>query len=315
VEILPKIVEFYDQPYADTSALPTYYISKITSNHVKVALNGDAGDENFAGYLWYKALLISRFISPGFKMLPKELINFFVKFIPQNETVNPKSFFRYFHRFIMPLGDSPSRRNVVWRAYFTNELKDFIYSKQMKELMKNDNPYDYLENLFENAPAQDLIDRALFTDMMAYLPENLMVKMDVASMANSLEARSPFLDHRFVEYICSLPSNWKLKGWNSKYILKEAFRDFLPDEIFRRKKQGFSLPVGWWFRYELKDYLKEVILSKKASDRFYFDFKNLKKLVADHIEGRADYGFQLWALLMLELWHQVLSIEFFLKFP
>jgi len=133
--------------------------------------------------------------------------------------------------------------------------------------------------------------------------------MDVASMANSLEARSPFLDHKFVEFTASLPWDWKLRGLDTKFILKETFKNFLPAKILRRKKQGFSIPLGQWFRNQWKDFLQETIFSSKAISRNYFDVKRLKIFVEDHIYGRKDHGYCLWALLMLELWHKVFVEE------
>ena len=140
---------------------------------------------------------------------------------------------------------------------------------------------------------------------MSYLPEDLMVKVDVASMANSLEARSPFLDHKFIEFSATLPSHWKIRGLTSKYILKEAFKDYFPGEILKRGKQGFSLPLNQWFRGEWKDYLRDIVLSPRAVNRGYFSRRNLSCLIEDHIKGRANYGYPLWALLMMELWHRV----------
>lgn len=304
IDILPDIVWYYDQPYADSSALPSYYVARMTRRHVKVALNGDAGDENFAGYLRYEALKISQYLSLLYRLAPSKLIDILKKKVPMHESVNAGFKLRYLHRFLEPLGSSPAIRNVVWHAYFRNELKNFIYSDVMKKKMQNSNSYDFLEDIFLGAPADDTIDRALYTDFNAYLPDDLMVKMDIASMANSLETRSPFLDYRFVEFNAALPSKWKLKGINRKYILKETFRNYLPERIFRRGKQGFSIPVGSWFRTNLKNYLREVILSDRAIGRGYFKPSALKKIVEDHMESRKDYGRCLWALLMLELWHR-----------
>jgi asparagine synthase (glutamine-hydrolysing) len=305
VDMLKKIVWHYDQPYADCSALPSYIVSQMTRKHVTVALNGDGGDESFAGYLRFKALKISEYTSLPMKLVPQFVIKQVLNHLPMNESVDASKLNRYFHRFIQPLKEPPQRRNLIWHAYFTNELKSFIYSEDMKKAFICDDAYSYLENIFMSPQADNTLDRALYTDLTSYLPENLLIKMDIASMANSLEARSPFLDHELVEFAATLPPEWKLKFFNSKYILKETFKDILPQEILNRQKQGFSIPLGKWFRGELKDYLRDVILSSKALNRGYFDPKNLKVLVNDHIEGKADYGYCLWALLMLELWHIV----------
>jgi len=303
--LIPDIVRNYSQPYADCSALPSYYIAKMTREHVKVALNGDAGDENYAGYLRYRALKLAKYLSPAYKLIPGKLEELLFKIIPMNESVDSKSLIRYFHRFAGPLKEEQAVRNIVWHAYFTNEQKSSIYSEEMKEEFKGLDSYRLLRDLFNNAPADTDLDRAMYADIMAYLPDDLMVKMDIASMANSLETRSPFLDYRLIEFNAALPDSWKLKGFNkSKYILKEAFKDYFPPEIMKRRKQGFSIPLGRWFRGDWQGYLKDVILSASAAGRGYFKPDAVRQLVDEHTGGRADHGYRLWALLMLELWHR-----------
>jgi len=305
MDILPKIVWHYDQPYADSSALPSFYVSKMTAEHVKVALNGDGGDENFAGYLRYKALKISQIAAIPFKLVPGGAVEYLLEKTRGVRAADSARLVRYLHRFVQPLKQSPARRNLIWHAAFTKELKNFIYSEDFKRKFADDDSYSYLEDKFSSAPAGGIIDRALWADLTAYLPEDLLVKMDIASMANSLEARSPFLDYNVIEFAASLPSTWKLRGLSSKYILKEAFKDILPDDIARRPKQGFGIPLAGWFRGEWLPYLKETVLSDRAARRGYFNMANVAKLVDDHAESRADYGYCLWALLMLELWHRV----------
>ncbi len=220
-DLIPEIVRSYSQPYADCSALPSYCVAKMTKKHVKVALNGDAKDENYAGYLRYRALKISRYVSGIYKLLPEKAENILINLIPLDESVSSKSMFRYLHRFLKPLKKAPAVRNTIWQSYFTENMKDFIYTEDMKNEVGRINSYRYIEKLFNEAPADNNLDRAMYTDLRAYLPEDLMVKMDIATMANSLETRSPFLDYRLVEFNASLPSEWKLKGFNNgKYILK-----------------------------------------------------------------------------------------------
>jgi len=305
IEILPKIVWHYDQPYADPSALPSYYISKMTRQFVKVALNGDGGDENFAGYLRYRALAISRYIGFLAKFFPEKLIDLLEKILPQKISAPNRKPWEEAVKFLRPLKQPLHRQNLLWHAYFTEEQKKYVYSDEMKKNLSKHDAYLYFENCFFESKATEFIDKILYTDIKTYLAENLLVKMDVASMANSLEARSPFLDHKFVEFTASLPWDWKLRGLDTKFILKETFKNFLPAKILRRKKQGFGIPLGQWFRNQWKDFLQETIFSSKAISRNYFNIKNLKVLVEDHIYGRKDHGYCLWALLMLELWHRV----------
>ncbi|MFQ5867207.1 MAG: asparagine synthase (glutamine-hydrolyzing) [bacterium] len=305
IDILPKIVWHYDQPYADSSALPSFYVAKMTRQYVKVALNGDGGDENFAGYLRYSALRNFTLMALPFQIIPDKLFSKFLNLIPDIES-SQRNPIRYAKRLLSALNESPSRRNVIWHCFFNNFLKKRIYSHEMKNRFSDIDTYEYLGNLFQRAPASGVIDRALYTDINAYLPEDLLIKMDVATMANSLEARSPFLDHHILEFTSSLPSSWKMKIFSQKYILKRTFQDLLPREILHRSKQGFGIPVGEWFRHQWKDYFREIVLSPKAK-RGYFDMKEVEALFQEHILGKRDHGYRLWALFMLELWHRVFT--------
>lgn len=304
IDILPKIVRYYDQPYADTSALPSYLICEFTRKHVTVALNGDGGDENFGGYLRYKALKGSKYASLPFRLLGKGITHKLTSLLPRVETTKPKSLFRYMNRLFSALAEPPEIRNVIWHSFFTNDLKYSIYSQDMYNQFKDNDSYRYLADVFLKAPAKNILDRSFYTDVMTYLPECLLVKMDIAALANSLETRAPFLDQKMFEFTSSLPPNWKLHGFTTKYILKETFKNLLPEQILHRGKQGFGIPVGKWFRYDWKDYARDILLSQEAVSRGYFKKDALRKLLDDHINGYSDYGYCLWALLVLELWHQ-----------
>lgn len=181
--------------------------------------------------------------------------------------------------------------------------KDKLYSPHFKEQITC-NAFNRLVGVFQNAPARDPLDRSLFADITTYLPDCLLVKMDIASMANSLEVRSPFLDHHLVQFAAGLPSEWKVHGMTTKYILREAFSDFIPPLIKRRGKVGFGLPVGKWFREDRKDIFRMVVLSEKAVQRGYFSPKTLWSIFDEHVSGARDHGYKMWALLVLELWHR-----------
>ncbi len=303
VEILPKLVWYYDQPFADTSMIPSYYVANVTRKYVKVALNGDGGDENFCGYLRYQALKLSSLFP--LELLGSKFYHTLGNFIPLIETTSAKNKFRYFKRFFTALGNPLPVRNVLWHCFFSNEFKNFVYSEFMKNKIKN-NAYDYLVETFYSAKAYDLIDKISYTDINTYLTEDLLVKMDIASMANSLEARSPFLDHKLLEFTASIPSNWKLKyGFKTKYILKKTFEKFLPQQIIHRHKQGFGLPIGRWLKEDLKWYVKEIIFSEKFQKRKIFNFSNVKFLVERHFSGKENHGYRIFALLVLELWFRI----------
>jgi len=164
---------------------------------------------------------------------------------------------------------------------------------------------DLLEHLFAESDAPDLVDAALDVDVNSYLPDDLLVKVDIASMAHSLEARSPMLDHEFMEFCASLPSRMKLRGRVTKHVLKRAVADLLPPEILNRPKMGFGVPLDHWFRDELADMTRETLLSARALERGYFRHEVVEQLLDEHIHGVRSWHFQLWNLLMLELWHRM----------
>lgn len=161
-----------------------------------------------------------------------------------------------------------------------------------------------MAGLFRNAKWSDPVDVAMAVDVASYLPYDLLVKVDIASMASSLEARSPFLDHEVMEFAARLPASLKLRGRTSKYLLRKAFVELLPNENVARRKMGFGVPVGEWFRGELKELLRDSLLSEEAGRRGYFDQKVVGEMVEEHQERRADHSAQLWSLLMLEMWHR-----------
>ncbi|MBN1384052.1 MAG: asparagine synthase (glutamine-hydrolyzing) [Elusimicrobia bacterium] len=303
-DILPKLAWYYGQPYADSSALPSYFVSNETRKHVTVALLGDGGDENFGGYLRYKAMKGSIYMSFPFQILGKTITKKLASLIPYAHTTKGRNIFRYIHRLLIALSEAPERRNINWHCFFTNEQKQELYSDNMKENLYNKG-YAYLENMFKNAKAENIMDKTFYTDIKTYLPECLLVKMDIASMANSLEARSPFLDYKMLELSASLPSSWKIHGLTTKYILKKTFKDFIPKEILYRGKMGFGIPIGKWFKTDWKNYFKETVMSEKAVNRGYFKKESLERLFNEHVSGKRNHGYRMWALLMLELWHKV----------
>jgi asparagine synthase (glutamine-hydrolysing) len=303
IEMLPKIAWHYGQPFADSSALPSYIVSQETRKHVTVALNGDGGDESFGGYLRYKAMKGSLYFSLPFHLMGRRLTEHLARLIPHTETTKGKNMFRYMSRLVAALAEPPEIRNACWHSIFTPEAKHLLYSDGFA-MQLTQNAFDYLPQIFNNAPCDDIMDRTFYTDFKAYLPECLLVKMDIASMANSLEARSPFLDHKVMEFSASMPANYKVRGLTTKYIMKKAFDDMLPPEIINRRKMGFGIPVGKWFRNDWRDFFRETVLSDKSVRRGYFKKAALERIYEEHVTGKRDHGYRMWALLMLEMWHK-----------
>jgi len=300
MDILPKLVWHYNEPFADPSALPTYYVSKITRQNVTVALNGDGGDENFAGYRRYSAHKNAALLQKIPKLLREKLPMFAINQIPEkyHGAIAGKA-----RRFVEGHSATPAFRHVQWFSIFDNAMKETYYSDDFKETLKGEDSYDIMGQFFKDTDAQDVIDAALYVDTMTYLPDDLLVKVDVASMANSLEARSPFVDHRVFEFTASLDPSFKLRGNTPKFILKKVMEGKIPKDIIHRKKMGFRLPVDEWFRGELKDYTREI-LQNKTAQRGYFSPKAIETIINEHISGKFDHGYRLWSLLNLELWHR-----------
>jgi asparagine synthase (glutamine-hydrolysing) len=305
-DVLPKLAWHYGEPYADTSALPSYYVARETRKHVTVALNGDGGDENFAGYIRYFAMKAAR----SFDALPGPLRSALQKgseWLPERNA--PFGFAWRLKRFLRSalFTDLP-KRHLKMVCYFSEEDKRGLYTDAFRARLgeRAGSAQEYLAEAFRPSVGQDFVNRLLYADFKTYLPECLMAKIDIATMANSLEGRSPFLDHEFVELAFRMPGDWKLKGLRGhKYILKEAFRDKLPESVLKRGKMGFGSPVGKWFRGPLRSYWEDHVLSSQALSRGYFNESALRLLWDEHQRGRRDHGYRLWGLLMLELWHQM----------
>ncbi len=302
IDILPKLAWHYDQPFADPSALPSYYVAKETRKHVTVALNGDGGDENFGGYLRYQA---DRMFY-GFARAPKILRQSLSSIIKNSLPAFPAN--RILRRIIRAgtlIGSDPLEFNFKLFCYFDQDSLLDIADGPLLEHVKGKNVYNYFSALYADSDSKDFLDQVLACDAHGYLPGCLLVKVDIASMANSLEARSPFLDHKLIEFAAKIPSEHKVKMNGGKWILKQALRGFLPDEVLDRRKMGFGVPIAKWFKGALSGYLKETILSPKARGRGYFKMDRIEKMVREHQSGERDHSYKLWALLMFEVWHQV----------
>lgn len=301
-ELLPEIARRYGQPFADASALPSYMIAQETRTQVTVALNGDGGDEAFGGYRRYQAMRWASHAAAPFRMAGRPAARMLSRLIPGAGSARGNSRWAYAARFIDGLSETPAGRMARYASFFTDETKAFVYADAFRQAIAAP-ATAYLADLFNGAAADTDVDRAMWTDMHSYLPECLLVKMDIASMAHGLEARSPFLDHVLLEFAASLPHTWKLRGLSTKYILRTACKDLLPQAIAHRGKQGFGVPVSRWFRTDWKDFFRDVVLSKRALARGYFDPSGVRRLFDQHLSGHVDHGRALWALLMLELWH------------
>ncbi len=300
--IIPKLIRQFGEPFADSSALPTYYLAQIASREVTVVLNGDGGDEAFGGYYRHLAMRLADSYNDLPVWLRRGLIEPVMGAWPDrlallNGRMSPKRFFR-------AAGIPRGMRWLHWTGLFSDEEKRALYTPQMAAQTKHSKSAALLNRLFDGLEDLDGVDAALAVDTSFYLPNDLLVKMDICTMAHGLEARAPLLDHQLMEFLASLPGQMKVKGRSLKHLLKETQKGIFTQQHLQRPKQGFSIPVGRWFRGPLKEWMSGILLSSQAQIHQLILPERLKNLVSRHISGEKDYGHHLWTLLMLELWLQ-----------
>jgi len=302
MEILPTLVEHYGEPFADSSAIPSYYVSKETRAYVTVALNGDGGDECFAGYQRYAAMSIAQKYANLPRVLRDRVISNVIRALPGFDAhQNP---LRKIKRFVAAASLPPVERYLRWVSAFDDSMKQNLYADGFRHETADSRSAAILEPWFAQANGAGIVDATLLTDTMTYLPNDLLVKMDIASMTVSLEARSPFLDHHLMEFAASLPERLKLRRLTTKYLLKRVLRKLVPAENLNRAKMGFGVPIGHWFRGAMQPFLRETLLSEKALGRGLFKPEMVRHLINQHVDARADHSHRLWSLLMLELWFE-----------
>jgi len=301
--ILPKLAWHYDEPFGDSSAVPTYYVAQMTRQYVTVALNGDAGDESFGGYDRYVANLLAASFDrwPGSELL-RHFIRFGLRFLPRSGTRT--SWLYRGRRFLDGLTDAPERRYARWLCHFYGDRKAELCTPEFLAASSGTDALEVLLTAYRESDAPDFGDATLGVDVGLYLPDDLLVKVDIASMAHALEARSPFLDHEFMEFAATIPFPLKIQGRVKKYILKKALTGTVPDEVLHRPKMGFGVPIDHWLRHELKDMAFDTLLSPRAISRGYFRADTVRRLLDEHVRERTSWHYLLWTLLMLELWHR-----------
>jgi len=302
LQVLPKLIRHFGEPYGDSSAIPTYYLSKMVRENVTVALNGDGGDESFGGYERYAANKIAASYRMPLVFFDK-LFGNAIRNMP--ETTHKKDKVVRLKRFLAAVNLDDEGRYSKLMAIFDDSERTRLYSDSMKAKLSRCARENVILNEFRSCKLSSLIDSSLFTDLMTYMPGDLLPKVDITSMANSLEARSPFLDHKFLEFSAKIPAHLKVRGFTTKHILKKALKGLLPAEITGREKLGFGVPVGKWFRDELKDYAYEVLTGEDCISRGYFDKEAIRGLLDEHCSGNVNNGAKIWSLLNLELWHRI----------
>lgn len=294
---LEGIAEAYDEPFADSSAVPSLEVARMTRRHVTVALNGDGGDESFGGYTRYAynagvdrvPALVRRAATAASGLLPA--------------SAGPRTATGKARRVLASAGGDAAARYLHLMSYFDEPAKRALYSPAMRARLTEGATPALFRTWWDDSPAPDTVGRMLDVDVRSYLPGDLLVKVDIATMRHSLEGRSPLLDHVLMEFAASLPPEWKVRGRRTKVLLKDVARGWLPDEVIDRPKMGFGVPIATWLRTDLRDTARDLLTDRTARDRGWFDQAAVQRLLAEHDEG-VDRSARIWALLVLEQWHR-----------
>ena len=292
VELIDRLIWHHDGPFGDSSAIPTFLVSELTRRHVTVVLTGDGGDELFAGYLRFKAALAAERVPRA----AAPLLDAALALLPRapherHLLARARRFARFMH---LPLVE----RLVRWNSIFQDDLVSLLQGNGRVD------PLAHLSRAIKASHGASPLNRLLAANYASYLPDDLLVKTDRCTMANSIEARSPLLDTALTEYAASLPGEFKLDGGRTKAILRDAFADLIPAEIDRRPKTGFGVPLDAWFRGELRQYVRDTLLAPSAASRSYLKPAAVEKLIDDHQQGRVNIGHRLWTLVCFERWLQ-----------
>jgi asparagine synthase (glutamine-hydrolysing) len=297
LNLVDELVWFHDQPFGDSSAIPTYLVSKLAREYVTVALTGDGGDELFAGYDRFRAARLAG----AYDRLPgvaHRAIGDTVAHLPESTAY--RGIVRRANRFVQTAQMPLSLRYLSWVCYTPAAWVRALLGEAQEQAVQQH--YSTFFTASEDGHSPDVVAQLLDVNLRTYLPNDLLVKVDRCSMAVSLEARSPFLDHHLVQFAAEIPVHLKLRRGISKYILKQALRGLLPNAVINRKKHGFGVPVGAWFRNELADYARSTLLDDRAKRRGIFDMGVVRQMLDTHTTGQRDLGHALWTLLTFELW-------------
>ena len=302
-ELVPKLACYFDEPFADSSAIPTYYLSQLARRNMTVALGGDGGDEVFAGYITYQADKLARLYDtlPGF--LTRRLLPALARHLPVSD--GKVSFDFKARRFVDNALLEPGRRHYAWKAFFDDGLKRAVLSDDILNALGGSlDTYPIFERYSEEVCHHDPLNAFLYMDTKVYLADDILVKVDRMSMAHSLEVRVPFLDHRLVEFMFRLPGRLKMPGLKLKHFLKKTMEGMLPPQTLKKPKGGFNVPVPVWLKQELRPLLDQYLSPTRIRAQGVFNPETVSHLVSDHLAGRANYSRNIWALLIFNLWQE-----------
>jgi len=302
LELTEKLVRHLDEPLGDFSIFPTYLVSEMARRHVTVALSGDGGDELFGGYEHYQAQRMARW--PGVAAAARAVGTVTDRMRPSKKK---KGAWNKLRRFTQAFDHDAGHRHFRWMMFLTEGMKRDLYGPAFQGAIGGIGPIRGREPFAGHFAAMEGFDRIsgeLYLDLKTYLVDDIMVKVDRMSMAASLEAREPLLDHKLVEFAYHLPGDLKLHGSTTKWIFKKTLERLLPHETLYRKKEGFSIPIKHWLAADLRDLMEETLSEKRVRDGGWFEYAPIRRMMDAHVAGRENYSHQLWALLVFEIWRE-----------
>jgi asparagine synthase (glutamine-hydrolysing) len=295
VAILDSLISHFDEPFGDTSAIPTWYVSQLAARHVTVTLSGDGGDELFGGYDRYlqdpRVAAIDRYTPPAIRRV--------AALVSSRLPHGAKG-----KRFLRHIGETERGRYVDAVGFFTADDKSGLFSDGLRARLSPVHPEHRVLAIFDRYADLPWASQMMRFDLETYLPEDILTKVDRTSMAHSIESRVPLLDNHVIDFALTLPAGMKIRNGRRKHVLKEVAAQFLPAGLIDRRKQGFGVPLDVWFRGKLRELFGDTLLSARALQRGYFDPAFVRRVVQEHVSGTRDHAFRLWQLVVLERWHQ-----------
>jgi asparagine synthase (glutamine-hydrolysing) len=299
-ELTEKLVTHFDEPFADTSIFPTYLVSKLASHEVKVVLSGDGGDELFAGYDTYLAERLNRYYGRLPKCLRRQVLPKIAGWLPPQPA--KKGRVNKVKRMVEGGALDPSLQHARWMIFMNSAEKDSLYRSDLRVALCDDLVAEFFNGYFEKADNFDHLAQQQYVDVKTYLADDILTKVDRMSMAASIEARVPFLDYHLVEFALNLPGHMKLNRARTKYILRQAVKNLVPQSVLEKPKEGFSIPMKHWLCTSLKSMMLDLLSKATFQKHGYFEHRVVARWIQEHLEGHANHSHRLWALMVFEMW-------------
>ena len=300
--LVEGLVQHHDEPFADTSIFPTYLVSRLARQHVTVALSGDGGDELFAGYDTYLAERLSRYYGKIPEVMRRNIMPAFASMLPLQPA--KKGTINKVKRMVEGASMDPALQHTRWMIFMNEWEKDSLYCPDLKSALAQGSTGSFFRGHFQKAKSFDSLAQQQYVDIKTYLADDILTKVDRMSMAVSLEARVPLLDHRIAEFALNLPPHMKLSHSKTKIIMRRALKRLVPDLVLEKPKEGFSIPMKHWLGSSLQPMMMDLLSKKTVQQRGYFNPQVVSSWIQEHLEGRVNHAHRLWALMVLELWHR-----------